>query len=78
MADYMRVHKLGKIPVLGRDGRQVAEAQVTGRMVLPLSLSIPVKGDEALGSELYFLSFSINTSFGENELVYLHEQVPVA
>lgn len=78
MADYVRVHKLAKIPILDQNGQQIAEAPVAGRMVVPLSISMPIKGDESYGLELYYLSLSINTSFGENELVYLHEKVPVA
>lgn len=77
MTNYVRVHKLLCIPVLDENGRQILEAQVEGRMVLPLSLSVPIKGDENLGSNRYFLTLS--HSPGDNsELVYLHEQVPVA
>lgn len=71
MKSITRVHALDKIPVLNDKGHQVDVVQVAGRIALPLSIEIPRKG--AVGCpDRYFLSLTLG------ELVYLHEQVPVA
>lgn len=71
MSCFTRVHKLNRIDVLNEHGHRVDTVQVSGRMTLPLSIEKPVNGG-ASPPQRYFLSI------GLGELVYLHEQVPVA
>lgn len=70
MSCFTRVHKLNQIPVIDQQGRQIDVVQISGRMVLPLSVEKPVAGG-AQPPDRYFLSL------GLGELAYIHEQVPV-
>ncbi len=68
---FMRVHKLGSIPVLDAAGRTIDTVRISGRMALPLSIEKPVDGGRQ-PPDRYFLSVTLG------ELAYLHEQIPVS
>jgi hypothetical protein len=77
MGCFVRIHTLNRIPVLDQHGQQIDTFQVSGRMMLPLSIEKPMAGG-AQAPHRYFLTLLSGCSFGESELVYAHEQIPVS
>lgn len=69
MGPFTRVYSLNRIPVLDAQGLPQDHFQVSGRMVLPLTLEKPVAGGGP--PHRFFLSLALG------QLVYLHESASV-